>query len=255
MKTLTLIIALVLFTSCSSQLAADRFSDEFPQPTPTTADANSANSNLSSKIVEISTTENKKRVEELSIQNEKFAETPQEFKAVEWENYQFDDFKLKDGKSEFFQDEKHGNGWVELDSVYYLDLTGDGKKEAIAFVLKTFCGASCNGGGISAYFYKSVNGKAQLIDSINAGSRAYGCLIKSMTIKDKKIYLEQFGNCKAKTNINEAEHYYCKYCVKDLTKSVYSIGSDFKLVRESVEIVESPLTKVNNYFSEISINE
>ncbi|HQU85714.1 MAG TPA: hypothetical protein PKY59_21440 [Pyrinomonadaceae bacterium] len=255
MKTLILLLALVAFTSCSTQFAADKRAEEHPQPSPTNTYVNSANSIGNINTVEIPTEENQKRIEELSNQNEKFLETPAEFKSVDWENYKFGDFKLKDGKFEFFQDEKYSNGWVELGYVYYLDLSGDSKKEAIVEVYKTFCGASCNGGGLSVYFYKSVKGKAQLIDSLNAGSRAYGCAIKSLTIKEKKIYLEQFGTCKAETDVNEDKSYYCKYCVKDLTKSVYLIDANFKLVRDSVEIIETPLTKVNNYLSEVSINE
>lgn len=48
--------------------------------------------------------------------------------------------------------------------------------------------------------------------------------------------------------------YSSKFCVKDLTRSIYSVKNS-EIVRETVEEFESSETNVMGYFAEISINE
>ena len=73
-------------------------------------------------------------------------------------------------------------------------------------------------------------------------------------IKDKKIFIDQFGRCAKNSSQEEYQVYSCKFCVKDLTRSVYSIKNS-ELVRESSEEFETSETNVMNYFAELSINE
>jgi len=61
-----------------------------------------------------------------------------------------------------------------------------------------------------------------LIDFIELGSRSSGCNLKSLIIKERKIHIEQFGKCSKNTKYEEYRLYSCKFCVEDLTCSVYS---------------------------------
>ncbi len=255
MKTVILLIALVLFISCSNQINADKLSDEFPRPTPTIAVNSSANSNSISKTVDASQTIDKKRLEELSIQNEKFEITPTEFKDVDWKNFNFNDIRLKNGEFEIVDEEHLGTTTYSLGSVYYVDLFGDSKKEAIVSIGELSCGGSCGGYGETIYFYSSQNGKPKLLDKISTGCQSCGCNVKSFKIQDKKIILEQFGNCIEKSDSDPKSGYSCKFCVKDLTKSIYSFNDQSKLLRESINVTETPVTDIMNYTSEVTINK
>lgn len=254
MKILTLLIALVLFTSCSNQIAADKLSDEFLRPTPTINDSNSANSNSFQKIIDASETVDKKRLEELAIQNEKFAETPEEFKNVNWENFKFGNIRLKNGEFQELDKEHAGGTTYSLLSVYYVDLSGDSKKEAIVSLGELSCGGSCGGWSETIYFYSSLNSKPKLLDKIVTGCGSCGCSIKSFKIQDKKIFLEQFGNCIEKTD-SDYTNSSCKFCIKNLTNSTYSFKNNSELVRESINVTETQVFNVMNYISEVSINE
>jgi len=115
------------------------------------------------------------------------------------------------------------------------------------------CGGSCDGGRAIIHFYSSKEGKPKLIDWIETGSRSGSCSLKSFTIKNKKIFIEQFGRCSKDSRFEEDRLYSCKFCVEDLTRSVYSI-KNAELVRESSEEIDTPETDVMNYLAEININ-
>lgn len=254
MKILTLLIAFIFFTSCSNQIAADKLSDEVLRPTPTINNSNSANPNSFPKTIDESETVDKKRLEELATQNEKFAETPEEFKNVDWENFKFGKIRLKNGEFEELDKEHAGSTTYSLLSVYYVDLAGDSKKESVVSLGELSCGGSCGGWSETIYFYSSLNGKPKLLDKIITGCRSCGCSIKSFKVQDKKIILEQFGNCIEKTD-PDYKNSSCKFCIKDLTNSTYSFNNNSELVRESINVTETQVFNVMNYISEVSINE
>lgn len=251
MKTLTLLLALVLFTSCSTQIAADKRANKQPQPSPSISVNESANSNPF-KIEELKNDQN--ILEELAAQNEKFLETPKEFKNVDWDNFKFDNIRLKNGELEILDKEHAGGTTYSLLSVYYVDLSGDSIKEAVVSLGKLSCGGSCGGWSETIYFYSSLNGKPKLLDKIVTGCRSCGCSIKSLKIQNKKIILEQFGNCIEKTD-SDYTNSSCKFCIKNLTNSTYSFNNNSKLVRESVNVAETDVFNIMNYISEVSINE
>ncbi len=78
--------------------------------------------------------------------------------------------------------------------------------------------------------------------------------MKLLKIINKKIHIEQFGRCTKNPSHEENRVYTCKFCVKDLTRSVYSIKNS-GLVRESIKEIETSETDVMNYSAEISIDE
>jgi hypothetical protein len=71
-----------------------------------------------------------------------------------------------------------------------------------------------------------------LIDILETGSNESGCSLKSFTVKGKKINVDQFGRCVKDSTFNLKYSMTCKFCVKDETRSVYSIDKN-GLKRES----------------------
>lgn len=195
------------------------------------------------------------KLEELNRQNEKFREVPVEWEKVDFKNFRYDFGKIVNGEYESEEDKKYVGGLTfSFGDMFYVDLVGDKKKEAIVFIWEVLCGGSCNGGAIIPYFYKIQNGKVKLIDEIRTGSRSGGCFIKSFRLENKEIYLEQFGRCKKDSSFYEDREFICKFCVSGLTKSVYSFNKS-RLDRKSVEEIESENVEINGYLPEISIND
>lgn len=250
MKYLFIFLALIFLSSCTDRISADKQENNPIRETPTSM-SNSVNTN-SFQPVEPEKIDQKRR-DELDIQNQKFREVPVEFKDVDFENFKFPSVKLKDGEFEEINVDQMNGATYRLGEVFYVDLTGDIKKEAIVILWALSCGGSCDGGSETTYFYSSQNGKAKLLDFIQTGSRSSGCFIKSFAIKNKKLSIEQFGTCIKNSDYDENIVNSCKFCVKDLTRSVYVFNNQSKLVREFVEEIKTPETNVMNYFAEISI--
>lgn len=256
MKNLALIITLIFFTACSQKTSADQIArDTFPTPSLTVSNINSNSANSHPQIIEAAELVDKQKLAELEKQNSRFQEVPEEFKNVGWDNFKFPKFRLKDGEYEEIYKKHPGGTSYILGEVFYLDLIGDAKKEAVVFVWKVSCGVSCDGGSKTIYFYFLRTGKPALLDSLETGCRSCGCFIKSFKIENKKIHLEQFGNCRKDSLRDDSSGYVCKFCAKNITKSVYSFNQKATLVRNSVEIVETPVHNVINYETEMIINE
>lgn len=226
-----------------------------PHPTPPFSNANNAN-NWQKTESEANNIDNTKR-DELEVQNEKFRQIPDEFKNVDFKNFRFPIAKLKNGEFEIFNPNKptEGRQVFGLENIYYIDLNGDDIKEAIVFLYAVSCGGSCDGGRSIIYFYSSQNGKPTLIDTLEMGSRSSGCSLKSFALKDKKISVEQFGSCKENSTFEKDRIYTCKFCVKNLTRSDYHFEKNYKLIKDSVEEIETPEVDVMNYTSEIGFSE
>src|SRR6266849_1272698 len=103
--------------------------------------------------------------------------------------------RLKDGSYEYQDRGGLGGAQYELDDVDYIDLTGDGRKEAVVRLSQLVCGASCDGGSHFFYFYSSAHGKATLLSRIETGSLGYDCGLKSFTLKRESLTLETFKAC------------------------------------------------------------
>lgn len=241
---LFLILAFIFLTNCVSPIESSL---------PPTSNVNDANIRQQIQY-EANKIDNTKR-EKLDVQNEKFRQVPDEFKNVDFKNFKYPIAQLKNGEYEEI-DEKHNGGTTYyFDDVFYSDLNNDGASEAIIMLYAVSCGGSCDGGRSIIYFYSARNGQPKLIDTLEMGSRSSGCSLKSFAVKDKKIFVEQFGNCKEKSTFNKDELPSCKFCVKNLTRSVYHFEKNYKLVRDTVEEIETPETNVMNYSAEISIDD
>ncbi len=250
-----LFFCLIFLANCASQTTAQLSNTSSSQISSANQSSNSVNSYLESQRI------NQENVEKLEIQNEKFKTVPEEFKDVDFKNYSYrsdslkKQIKLKDGKYEYDEPKTFSGGWFDLSKVYYVDLTGDNKKEAVVFLWEVGCGASCDGGSAIIYFYSTKNIKPELIGKIGTGGKEGGCALKSLTIENKKIRVEQFGKCtKSTERPDKLGEFSCKFCVKGLTKSVYKIFNS-RLTKESIETSDTADQNIMNYVAEVSINE
>ena len=253
MKAVILIFAFLIASGCISHANSVSDVNQSVDPTPTNENVNLINigQNTYSDYKY-----DKDLLEKLNAGNERFKQTPDEFKSVDFKNFKYNFGRLKEGEFEKEYSKKYAAGGEQYSfkDAFYTDLTGDSKKEAIVFIVRVSCGGSCDGGAYTIYFYSSDYGKPQLIGEIKTGSIAYGCSLKSFTVKDKKIYVEQFGRCVNDSAKDTDTIYACKFCVKDEVHSVYSIDKN-QLKRESADIFETKPVKVMNTPAFISINE
>ncbi len=253
MKLLFLILAFLISAGCVSQASSVNEVSKFTQPTPTIGNLNA---NTKGQYSYSDYKYDQSLLGKLSAENEKFRQVPDEFKSVYFENFKYDFGRLKNGELEKSQSNNplDGSENFRLTDYFYVDLIGDSKKEAVVFTYRVTCGASCDGGADYVYFYSSRKGKPQLIDTLKTGSNSGGCSLKTFAIKNKKIIIEQFGRCVKDAAIDENKDYFCKFCVKDETHTIYSISKK-GLKRESADIFETETINVMNSPAFISINE
>ena len=63
-----------------------------------------------------------------------------------------------------------GGDTFEFEDVDYVDIIGDGKKEAIVRLLWLSCGGSCDGGSYLFYVYSMVRGKLTVLSRLKPGA-------------------------------------------------------------------------------------
>jgi hypothetical protein len=157
---------------------------------------------------------------------------------------------LKDGEYEYL-DKKHAAGIdYSLGEIFYLDLNGDNKKEAVVFLHSLSCGGSCSGGESTVYFFDAGNPKPAQLAAIDTGCASCGCDLKSFSIANKEIRIEQFG-CADHKGSKGLE---CKFCIEDRTITTYRFRGN-KLHKISTQTVDTDMVDVMNYSAEISISE
>lgn len=209
--------------------------------------------------------DNEQKVKELEAQNERFKVVPAEFQNVDFKNFTYPteypkkSVKLKDGelRYEIRENGGLGGGWFDLGDVYYVDLTGDLVKEAFVFLHRVDCGASCDDGAYLLYIYSSTNQKPKLIWRLELGSGAYDCGLKSLTVREKKIYFDVFDNCEEKNKkleMKPGHNGLGKRFSFGLTGFIYKFdGQSF--VREKMEFGQPEQFEHSNYLPLISIND
>ena len=218
---------------------------------------NTKSENLNSNKSDLTETNNK-HLEELEKQNAKFRQVPDEWKNVDFKNYNYtlsnlrQTIRLKDSHYEY--QIKNGGGWVDLDDVFFFDIIGDDKKEAVVMLNFVVCGGSCDGGTTIINIYNLKQEKPKVFWLYETGTNKSGCGLKSFTIKDKKITIEQFGNCLKNSNkdLNWGK-YLTAFQSKDITKTVFSFVNN-KLRKESNELIETETIDLRNSKLEIRIS-
>lgn len=263
MKFILIILILIVFSSCTNLTSADGIENVSVQPTPTKENSNnSANSHTFPKIENASESIDKAEREKIETENEKFRIPSDGFERLDFENYTYPHtfnyndrkirFKLKDGTYEF--DFDGDRGWFSLGDTFYLDLTGDNKKEAIVLLWYVSCGASCDGGAAIFYIYSLQNKTPKLLWKYETGSFAYGNGLKSFRLKDGEIQIELFGKCGLDDkNIDYPINLYCgKFSAKDIYLDIYGYRKG-KFEKTSSRKTETPILDVKNYPSLIQV--
>ncbi len=148
-----------------------------------------------------------------------------------------------------FQDDR---GWFDFNDVFFVDLTDDGKKEAVVLLWHVSCGASCDGGSGLFYVYSIQQSKTNLLWQFETGGLAYGSGLKSFRVKDKKITIEEFGRC---SDEEQKVNWQCssKFSAKNVVRITFSFNGK-KFVQKSTEALLTPASNVMNYQPEISIS-
>jgi hypothetical protein len=184
---------------------------------------------------------------------------PVAFSAINFKTRSYGPYKQADGKSidlhledgEYRMVEKDHSTWFSLKELYYADVTGDGREEAITMLSHVSCDAvgSCDGGTYLFYIYTVRNGKLRTLWQYETGANAYGCGLKSLTVDGKQFVLELFGRCpKEGTNRSTEE----KFIVQDLTLLLFEFDGR-RFVRQSIEFVPTAARSVRNYTPNVQI--
>lgn len=255
MKILFTFLAFLVLSDYSCQSSAFTNKNTTTQPTQAISNENSSNSNTFVPVpVE------KSNPEQFKAQNEKFRVVPENFKRIDFENFSYPyefsydgrkiNIALKKGKFEY-EEKPSGGGWFDLSDIFYVDLTNDKNPEAIVLLWHVSCGGSCDGGAPLFYIYTLEQNKLKPLWQFETGSLAYGCGLKSFTVKNQKITMELFGRCFEKTDESPTMN---KFEVKDTTLLTFRFNGK-KIVEEKKELIPTDVRNVMNYLSEISIND
>jgi hypothetical protein len=231
-----------------------------PSPTPAIANSTANDANKWQPPPAATSDSDPEERTRLESQNEKFREVPEEFKSVDFKNFRFRNaskgyrqsksIPLKDGEYEYEDTKSTGGTDYSLDDVFYLDLTGDNKKEAVVFLSSVTCGGSCSGAGSTIYFFSAGNSKPTELATLDTGCPSCGCDLKSFSIANKEIRIEQFG-C---TDHKESDSPGCKFCIEDRRITTYRFRGN-KLRKISTQTVNTDMVDVMNHYAEISISE
>ena len=189
--------------------------------------------------------------------NDKFRVIPENFADVDFANWQYGQYRfggnnldltLAHGKYELASKEGGGETF-SLIGVVYTDVTGDGKPEAIVNLSHVQCGGSCDGGSDLFYIYQSRDSGLRTIWEYETGSMAYGCGLKSVTLTNKQIVIEMFGQCWEPASSFATSG---KFMVRDVTHSVFRFNGK-RFVKRSTEVTAAPVRDLRSYNAELHI--
>jgi hypothetical protein len=244
---LLLTVALIVGASCASHTISQTSNVGVSQNTPTPESGRSPTLDNSSNI---------------SKKSEKKKSVPSAFGGVDFKDLSYPisstpgTVRLKDGQARFFEDKDLGNGWFDLRRVDYVDLTQDGKKEAVVQLIWVVCGGSCDGGSDLFYFYSIENGQLKLLSRIETGSIAYDCGLKSFVLRKQELILEAFRQCTfdgvSLKSAYDAEERGGKFIADEFTRFLFEFNGR-QFVMKKRELFPNPEKNVMNYPSKISI--
>jgi hypothetical protein len=187
-KALTILtVALMVGASCASHTTSQTNNAVVSQNTPTPASATPSPLDKRSDV-----SNNIEKKQDVSVA----------FKNIEFKNFSYPtsfrraNIRLKDGTYEHADRRGGGGDTFDLMDIDYVDLTGDGKKDAVVRLDWVSCGGSCDGGSYLFYFYSIKHGRLALLSRIEMGSLGYGCGLKSFTLTKASLTLETFRSCR-----------------------------------------------------------
>lgn len=117
--------------------------------------------------------------------------------ATDFKNFKFSDkdnkeFQLTDGVYVFSNPKTKTSHNYQFRKVYYFDVTGDDKKEAVVHLLADSC-EDCETRSIF-YLFSAKDKKLQEVWKVFTGAGAK-CGLKDVSFNRAEIVLETFGNC------------------------------------------------------------
>jgi hypothetical protein len=179
---------------------------------------------------------------------ERFRVRPEHFEQIDFRNHSYGPYRSPDGTKLYLNLEQgeyqlpNHSGWFALKDVYYTDMTGDGKEEAIVWLYHVKCGAGCDGGANAFLIYSERNGKLIPIWQYETGSYETGCGLQSFTAGGTQVVVELFGRCPDFGHRPSPT----KFIVKDLTFIVFEFDGR-RFAQKSIEYFDSSSTDVKNY--------
>jgi hypothetical protein len=173
----------------------------------------------------------------------------EDFYETDFWNFSYGPYTLPDGKKINLNLENSRlelpNNWgsVSLKDVYYKDVTGDGRAEAIVWLKHVQCAGPCDGGSNLFYIYTVQGTKLKPIWQYETGSYAHTCSLKTLTISGRQLVLELFGHC---TGSQQEDSGPSKLMVNALTFVLLQFdGQAFR--QQSKEVIETSPTNVSEY--------
>ena len=224
------------------------------------------------KVTEISATPSPISQPEIDREPETDADkpVPEQFRNADFKNvtypvtpdvdvtppFRLSSVRLKDGSFELLDPKGVGGLTFDLQDIDYVDLTGDGKEEAIVQLSQLVCGGSCDGSSAFFYFYSAVGGRAKLLSRIETGSMAYDCGLKSFVLKGSLLTLETFRNCRfdgvtLKTS-DDADLAGGKFITREFTRLHLKFNGQ-KFVLQKRELLPNPNDDISNYSAKIEM--
>ncbi len=234
-NTLLIVLILIFLSSCASSTNLDKAAQQ-NLSTNRVSESENATRILSKESVEVD-------AEKLKEQGRQ-EEIPAAFKKIDFKNFTYPSFhlerrvKLKNGEAESEKDR-----WsASFGAVKYVDLTNDGKEDAIVELSETSVGVSSST-SISYYIYTIRNAKPLLLWKFQTGSES-DCGHKQIQINGKKIILEVFGTCSLKKMSSES--YSGDMEATKFTRFIFGWNGK-KFVQEKREVFPYPEKDVYKY--------
>jgi hypothetical protein len=133
--------------------------------------------------------------------NSRFRVVPASFRGIDFATRSYGTYQSSDGTSHdlvlvdgHYREFGESQQWFDLNDVLYTDLTGDGRPEAIVMMTHLECARQCDGGKNLVYIYSHEDGILTEILKYESGSGMDGNSLKSLTVKNKQLTLELFGD-------------------------------------------------------------
>lgn len=178
-----------------------------------------------------------------------------DFKNRSYGQYRFEsgekfDLTLRNGEYEYDLGPGKGRGWVFLKDVFFTDITGDGKLDAIVWFAHVECEVSCDGGRALFYAYSAARDELKEIWRYETGPYAYGCGLKSLTVMNKQLVMQMFGRCSPPEWVTSGGR--DKFKISDTTILNFRFNGS-RFVEGNSEFVSTRVREVKNYDATIHI--
>ncbi|HEY0762176.1 MAG TPA: hypothetical protein VGD61_07350 [Pyrinomonadaceae bacterium] len=143
--------------------------------------------------------------------NEPYRFVPAVFSGIDFGNRSYGTYTFIDGKHielelvagqfRLFLEQKH---YFNIRDVFYADVTGDSKPEAIVRLSHLRCIYTCDGAADLFYIYALDKGVLTEIFNYETGNADSGCGLKSFKARKQQVSLEMFGECPSLVDIPQA---------------------------------------------------